>query len=564
MALGIFLVVTAAVVPQLVVGLRASAAARDITQTKGVAQARLEVIRDLPFYVGKSAGDFKDVLDTYYPDMNAPTVLNPPCASATLTALPPLGWTGYVSGGVSGTVGHCQWEPTGPLYRKVINPVVSPGLGVFSMVVSTQFLSGATPPVAVPPIANYDTKTSEPTKPDTPAASQLGVTVAVFYPVANGFRSTVTYTQVERANPMAPLLTSEAEANTLRVSSALNADTNLLEQLGVINLSGELFSGSRAITTASAASAGTSLGEQITGAVKNLVAPVDTAASSVTESSMALPSSSCSYLCFGGTKVDQASAKANNGLPSAGTSTAPVRAMIPDGANNDGFRFSNGLAGNRLKLDPSKPMFSLDTSVAGTMPSVSGCAATGPDVASYLTGTGFLDATNTSVTACATAQSNTVRIFPTNFAPEGILKISLTRATASCKLTKPAASIVATASADYAATVSYYNGAGYTALPVLTQSNATDPLTVALLGQSVGDGLTLGDYISSWKSLVDADITKTTTAKTAEVSLPGAITLITRPTREGVAGGEGPYLQDPASAISFTIGAVSCSTGDYR
>ncbi len=99
---------------------------------------------------------------------------------------------------------------------------------------------------------------------------------------------------------------------------------------------------------------------------------------------------------------------------------------------------------------------------------------------------------------------------------------------------------------------------------MLTQSNATDPLTVALLGQSVGDGLTLGDYISSWKSLVDADITKTTTAKTAEVSLPGAITLITRPTREGVAGGEGPYLQDPASAISFTIGAVSCSTGDYR
>ncbi len=112
--------------------------------------------------------------------------------------------------------------------------------------------------------------------------------------------------------------------------------------------------------------------------------------------------------------------------------------------------------------------------------------------------------------------------------------------------------------------MSYYDGSGYTALPTLTQGNATDPLTVARLGLSVGNGLTLGDYISSWKSLLDADIKKITTAKTAEVSLPGAVTLITQPTREGVVGGVGPYLQDSTSAISFTIGAVSCSTGDYR
>ncbi len=117
------------------------------------------------------------------------------------------------------------------------------------MVISTQFLSAGTPPVAVPPIANYDADPLEPTEPDIPASSQLGVTVGGSIggqrvPVA------VIYTQVERASPMAPLLTSKAEADTLRVSSALNADTNLLEQLGVINLSGELFTGSRAITTA--------------------------------------------------------------------------------------------------------------------------------------------------------------------------------------------------------------------------------------------------------------------------------------------------------------------------
>jgi hypothetical protein len=53
-------------------------------------------------------------------------------------------------------------------------------------------------------------------------------------------------------------------------------------------------------------------------------------------------------------------------------------------------------------------------------------------------------------------------------------------------------------------------------------------------------------------------------AKTAEVNLPGAVTLITQPTREGVAGNPLPLMQDQASAISFTVGAVSCRTVDSR
>ena len=84
----------------------------------------------------------------------------------------------------------------------------------------------------------------------------MGVTIAVFYKTQSGVRYTVTYTQVEQANPIDPLLTSEAKSSTVRVSSAMADGTNLLEQLGVINLSGELFSGSRVVTTASAATAG--------------------------------------------------------------------------------------------------------------------------------------------------------------------------------------------------------------------------------------------------------------------------------------------------------------------
>jgi hypothetical protein len=558
-ALGIFMVVTAAVVPQMIVGLRAAATARDVTQTKGVGQAQLEKMRDMPFYVGQSAGDYRDVLDTYYRNTTPPSV-TPSCAATTVTALPPTTWSGYVAAAPTGT--HCSWEPSGPLYRKVINPVEAPGLGVFSMVVSTQFLSSATPPVAVAPPSTYNSQLA---LKDAPPSPQLGVTVAVFYPANSGFRSTVTFTQIEQSNALESFLTSEAKASTVRITSALNADTTFLEQLGVINLSGELFTGSRVVATAAAGTAGTSLGEQISGAVKNLVAPADSSASSSTVGGVALPSSSCSYMCLGGTTVDQASARASDGLPTAGTASAPIRAIIPDGANNDGFRFSNGSAGTRLKLDPSKPMVSLDTSTPGSMPGVNGCAATGPTVSSYLTATGFLGATGSSVTACATAQTNTIRLFPTTFAPQGIVRIQLDRATASCGLTKPLSTVVPSASAGYAASVSYYNGSDYSAPLSLSSAQTIDPLASAtILNQAVAPDLTLGDYISSWKSLVSSEITASAAGNVAEVNLPGAISIVTKPTREGVATGVGPYQADPTSVISFTVGAVSCRASDFR
>ena len=85
------------------------------------------------------------------------------------------------------------------------------------------------------------------------------------------------------------------------------------------------------------------------------------------------------------------------------------------------------------------------------------------------------------------------------------------------------------------------------------------------LTASVGPGgLTLGDYVSSWRSLTSADAMTRTTATEAHVAMPGAFTMVTQPTREGVASGVGPNLADPVSAISVTVGAVSCKAGDAR
>jgi hypothetical protein len=275
------------------------------------------------------------------------------------------------------------------------------------------------------------------------------------------------------------------------------------------------------------------------------------------------PVSGCDYQCFGKTQVDQASALASNGLPKAGTPAAPVRAMIQDNPGNDGFRFSNGVADARLKLDDTRKMVLLDVSCIevmktgchnnGSTAPISGCAAQAGSTAAYLTGTGYLDATTTSVAACGTAQANTIQLFPTQFAHDGVIRISLDRATASCSVTKPGPGV---ASAAYQATLSYWNGSTYIAVATLSSTNTTDPLASVNLGLSVGSGLTLGDYVRAWKSTTAAEVTSRTitSAKSAQAAIPSAVSITSQPTRAG----------DPTSVVSVDLGAVSCQAGDRR
>ena len=562
--MAIFMVVSTAAAPVLLAGLRGAATARDVSQTKGVAQGQLEKMREMPFYVGAAAGDFKDVLDTYYrcgptsigaaadcgSNHNVPSA-TPACSASTLTALPPT--TGTWNGYVSVTATHCAWEPAGPLYRVVVNPVVAPGLGAFAMTISSQFLTGGTTPVAKAPAGTY---TSRVAGSDTPPTAQIGVTVAVFYKTASGVRYTSTYSQIEQGNPATPSITTQATASTVRVASALDADTNLLEQLGVVNLTGELYTGSRVVTTASAATAGDSLGQQINGARVNFVAPVDQTSTSATAGNVSYPTSGCAYQCFGDTKVDQASALASNGLPRAGTATAPVRAMIPSATNNNGFQFSNGTGDARLLLRSSEPMVSLDTdsSSPNTVAPVSSCdvQASG-STAAYLVGTGYLDATATGVAACGTAQANTVRLFPTTFAQKGVIRIVLNRSTASCSVTKPGGGAATAASQ---ATVSYWNGTGYTTVPTLASTSTTDPLAGVPLTTVVdtASGLTLGDYVRTWKSATTADVKRSVTSTTAQASIASAVSITTKPTRAA----------DPTSILAIDLGAVSCQASDAR
>lgn len=578
-ALGILVLVTAAIYPQIVVGLRATGTARDITQAKGVAQAKLEQMRGMPFYVGREAGDYIDVLDTYYRNTTAPTV-SPSCAASTLTDLPATTWTGYVPASSA----RCAWEPSGALYRKVINPVQSPGLGAFAMVISTQFLTGATPPTPIAARAGYNSQVAGS---DAPPSTQIGVTIAVMYRTHSGVKYVTSYSQVERTSATDPLIESAAQATTVHVSSASQAWsmwkegdedpdgstqnlTTLMANMGIVDLQGELFTGSRVIANATSAAGATSAPAVVTGASTNLTAPADSPATGAVAPDTQLPNG-CTWICFGATRTDSVSAYASNGAPNSGSPDAPIRSYIPNGAGRYGFWFDNGKWRNPLQLANGQPMVSLDTSSAGSMPGVRNCAVGGSGATNqnnYLTATGFLTATPANSTApevssCSTAQSNAIRIFPTTFAPNGVVRITLSRASAYCRVRAGSPN---SADLDWEATVQYWNGSSYSTAGTIRPGNTTDPLAAVNMNMVIdgGSGRTLGDYISSWSSSTSDDIERTTGPKAVEASVPAVVRLITMPTRNFTKLFLNTSKVDPASAISVSVGALSCSAADYR
>src|SRR4051794_13593341 len=125
-ALTVLALASAAMVPMMIVGSAAAAAARLHTQAKALAQQRIEQLHDLQFHVDRQNGPFVDLLDIYYTDLGTTAV------SRTRGAETMLGqWVG--SG--AGTAG----EPSTPFYRVKVASV--PGYPKFSQTIDTQFLN---------------------------------------------------------------------------------------------------------------------------------------------------------------------------------------------------------------------------------------------------------------------------------------------------------------------------------------------------------------------------------------------------------------------------------------
>ena len=237
-------------------------------------------------------------------------------------------------------------------------------------------------------------------------------------------------------------------------------------------------------------------------------------------------------MCLGSTSVTGASARASNGLPTSGSPSAPIQAIIPANPGNDGFRLSNGLNGNPLKLKTSEPMVSLDTSVTTAMPSVINCSPTGPTTTSH--------AGRHRVPRRDIQHGDGLRDRPVERDPA----LPARRRGRRGHPHHPHARHrqVRTGAVGHDGRAQRHCGLHRLDLLVdgerlLRTGRAvlhpdSDPLAGVSMSQSVGQGLTLGDYIASWKSSTTTDIKQVAAGVDTLANVPGAVSITTQQTKK--------------------------------
>ena len=322
----------------------------------------------------------------------------------------------------------------------------------------------------------------------------------------------------------------------------------------------------------------------------------------------------CFLACWGGTSHSGATLATAEGLPNVGSPTAPVLASLDD-LSNAGFALGQGTSpGYRSELRLRNRLVRVDTG-PGVKTGVS-TTCTAADAGSVVRARagGWLRTTdpgptnNGAVEACGVARTAPISILPTTFAPDGVLRVSLEAARASCVVSGPAHT--PTASAAYRALVEYDNGSGFVPLALIRSGPALagdpavpsslDGLDLASYSLGAGNG-TLADYISSWSSISSSDLVQATSSNRARVSVPGIVRINSVPLRPAVptptpspspttSPSPAPETEsdptavepspsasptptpsptptvalDPLSTLTVSLGALSCSAEDQR
>lgn len=553
-ALGVTTVVMMALLPQLVAGIRSTGTANSITQAKGILQAELEMMRNLPYHVAPSAGAYADVLDRYYPGLGAPAGA-PACGSPHAVAA--SAWTGYVA---PTSPARCAFEPpTGAFYRTVRR--VDSERGPMILVVATQFLSDATPPVPTTPRTGYDSTRSGR---HLPVTNQLGVTATVLRTDGAAARRVTTYTQIS-GQPSAPARVSgEADATAVHIGSVTFDKRSLSLSAGLVAVRGSSSSVSTVAANASSVTAGLSSGEQASGAAFTGQAPPSTTIAAAAAGAGGLPVWDCLFACWSPSRVSGATVGAQDGLPMAGSSSVPVQAAVTDTSAHRGFRFGtlNDSLVYRPLLQLTGDLVRMDDTVAPYPTQLTGCTVT---AGGAITSSAYLqtsDGAAAGVESCAVARATAVTLFPTLFAPRGVVRVELQHASARCSVS-PAGG---TSAHDYRAVVQVWNGLSYDTVATAVAGQTTDPLAGVSLTRQVGGGRVLGDYIASWSTAVTDPTGASGVAvralqgqDEAEISIPGVVTVASQPLRNAALSGA-----DPDSALSLALGAVGCRTEDAR
>jgi len=244
-------------------------------------------------------------------------------------------------------------------------------------------------------------------------------------------------------------------------------------------------------------------------------------------------------------------------------------------SDNHGLSFENSAPeDHRPELGLTTPLVRLDGAASPASTGLTAaCRPAGSGIPSYVTSSGYAISTESRVEACAVSRTSTISLFPTTFAPRGVLQVDLTEASARCVVS--GSGHTPTVSYDYRAVVRYHAGAGgpdaYVVAAEVTPSSTVDPLAgIDLSAVAVGGGHVLGDYVASWSSFLQSDLEATSSHGVAAVRLPGVLNLTSQPVRTGtekLLAPDGSVVLDGVtlgSAVSVSVGAVGCSAEDAR
>lgn len=510
-AIMIFGVVAAAVLPLLLAGIRGGTHAKLTTQAKNIAQERLELMRNLPYHLAQQNGDYRDVLDIYYRDL---------VASGTVGIGDPCVVRGYVAATASY---RCQLADS------------TVGSGTFSQVVETSFIDAAGS--LVTPRSTYD---SQAPNLDAPASSLLSIAITTTWTHGTETRDFVLRSRVVNSATDAPLITSKLRASAVKVSSSLSNGDVVQFESGLLSGDGSKSTASSANGSAVGAYASRASGTTATGAAVNLSAPPEDVITSVPAVGPQALTGDCSIVCFGDTDINGASAaKVSTGVPQLGVHNAvdylESELLRTTGFGVRGFEYNNtDLTTASAALGVSGlPLVSAGTGTAGPI------AASRGSLTAVSTGA-------TSVTATVSSSAQTLQLFKTSLAGDGLVQVKLTSASLTC--VDGAGGGV---TADWEALVSVHTPSGYVHY-VLEPDGTGLPLPSSI---TTSTGFTLDKYVRSWSGLVaSANSVATTSSTGVAAAIPAVISLLTAPTRS----------LDDTSVLNISLGSASCEAVDNQ
>lgn len=360
---------------------------------------------------------------------------------------------------------------------------------------------------------------------------------------AGADKSFLLQSRIANSASKTPLISAQLKASAVKISGSTATGDVLQLEAGVLSADGSKSTASSASATAVGAYASLSSGLTAQGASATLTAPEDDVLATLPSESGKLLGSDCALACFGPTKLKgSASARVSAGVPQVGVDGATTRLEAELSRSGEpldrGFSYSN--------TDATTAAAALGVS---GLPLVSaGTGDPGPIAASD----GHLTAVQTgatSVTSRVAASSQTVKIFPTTTASQGLVQVRLVSASLTCVDGNGRG-----VTGGWQAQVGVHTGAGDTGYTTYTITPGGSQLP-APTGIITSTGLPLSSYVGNWSGLVGtlASVSETATAGVS-AHIPAVVTILTAPTRAG----------DSSSVLNISIGTLSCAAEDNQ